>query len=371
MRDLQIHPRENDLLVATHGRGLYILDDISWLQNLHSAVTTDATLFDLRTATNWNLWNREGNVGQKVWRGENPPNGAIITYYLKSPQRASVTVTEKNGGRVVDHVNATGQAGINRVTWSLSYEAPVAAAGGRGTGGRGAGGGRGARGGGAGAGAAAAGGEEAPPAGGRGGRGGRGGGGIDVLPGVYTVTLVAGSQRVSKDVTVEGDPRFETTPAALTQQIASARQMQELGLRVNGIVNAVDDLTRQLTATQSALESAPDSTNKSIPAALTEITGTLGDLRHFRDSVLARPLNGLGYRQYPRLREEVQSVSGMVARGARAPTAGELLRAGELKNETDQAQARLDALVAGRIGKINSLLAGMPRILAPPIRVVQ
>ncbi len=381
VRDLQVHPRENDLLMATHGRGLYILDDIAWLQNLNAAVASEATLFDLRTATNWNLWNREGNAGQKVWRGENPPNGAIITYYLKSPQRASITVAEKNGGRVVDRLNAPGQAGLNRVTWNLSYEAPVVAAGGRG--GRG---GRGARGGGAGApagraagaggaagagrGGAAGGGEAEPAPGGRGGRGGRGGGGIDVLPGDYTVTLAAGSQRISKDLTVEGDPRFETTPAALTQQIAAARQLQDLGVRVNNIINAIDDLARQLTATQAALESAPDSANKSIPAALTEITGALGDLTHFRDSVLARPLAGLGYRQYPRLREEVQSVTGMASRGARAPTAGETLRAGELKTETDQAQARLDALVAGRIAKINTLLAGMPRILAPPIRVV-
>ena len=41
---------------------------------------------------------------------------------------------------------------------------------------------------------------------------------------------------------------------------------------------------------------------------------TVKELRHFRDSVLARPLAGLGYRQYPRLREEVQTVSGMVSR---------------------------------------------------------
>ena len=165
--------------------------------------------------------------------------------------------------------------------------------------------------------------------------------------------------------------RFETNTAALTQQIAAAQQMQALAARVNTIISTLDDLSSQLTATQSALRASRDSSNKNIPAALTEIGGTISDLTHFRDSVLARPLAGLGYRQYPRLREEVQSVSGMVARGSRAPTAGEMLRAGELKTETDQAQARLDAIVAGRIGKINSLLAGMPHIIVPPIRIMQ
>ena len=80
---------------------------------------------------------------------------------------------------------------------------------------------------------------------------------------------------------------------------------------------------------------------------LGDIDGAIKDLRHFRDSVLARPLPGLGYRQYPRLREEAQTVAGMVSRPMMPPTAGELLRMSELRTEADQAQARLDAIVAG------------------------
>ena len=337
---------------------------MSWLQNLGTALATDATLFDVRTAINWNIWNRDGNVGQKEWRAANPPNGAIITYFLKAPQQVSLAVSEKNGGRVVRRLNAPGAAGVNRVTWDLTYD-PVAAAGG----GR-AGGARGGAAGGRGAGVAAN--DAAAAAGGGGGRGGRGGGGIDVLPGVYTVTLTAGAQRLTKDVTVELDPRVPATVAQLTEQVTAARQMQDLSARVNTIIGSVDDLSSQLTGLQDALRRAPrDSSNRAIPAALTEIDGALGDLKHFRDSVLARPLAGLGYRQYPRLREEVQSVAGSVARGSRPPTAGETLRARELKTETEQAQARLDALVAGRIGRVNQLLSGMPHVLVPPIRIVQ
>jgi hypothetical protein len=90
----------------------------------------------------------------------------------------------------------------------------------------------------------------------------------------------------------------------------------------------------------------------------------MGDLRHFRDSVLVRPLPGLGYRQYPRLREEVQTVSGMVSRPLMPPTAGELLRMGELRTEADQAQARLDGIIQTRISKINQSLAGTPHVIA-------
>jgi photosystem II stability/assembly factor-like uncharacterized protein len=347
VRDLQIHPRENDLIVATHGRGMLVLDDIGWLQNLNTAVTADATLFDVRDAVNWNDWNRDGNLGQKAWSAPNPPNGALITYYLRAQQPVALTITEKGSTQVVRRLNAPSTAGMNRVAWDLTYDAPAAdGGGGGGGGGRGAGGGRGGRGG--------------------------GGGGIDVLPGTYTVTLVAGSQRLSRDFKVELDPRIETTTEALVARNNAARQMQQLTSRVTAIVNTVDDLTSQLSALQSALRSAArDTSNRVPPSALPEIDGALADLRQFRDSVLVRPLSGLGYRQYPRLREEVQSVSGMISRAPRPPTQGELLRAGELHTETNEAQARLDAIVAGRIGRINTLLRGLPHVLAPPIRIVQ
>ena len=73
----------------------------------------------------------------------------------------------------------------------------------------------------------------------------------------------------------------------------------------------------------------------------------------------------LGYRQYPRLREEVQTVTGMIARPMMPPTSGELLRANELQVEVDQAQQRLDGMISGRIATINRMLAGTPHVLTP------
>ena len=105
--------------------------------------------------------------------------------------------------------------------------------------------------------------------------------------------------------------------------------------------------------------------NERRPQLMNDVGSTIGELRHFRDSVLARPLAGLGYRQYPRLRDEVQTVSGMVTRPLMPPTAGEMLRMGELKTEADQAQARLDAIVQNRISKINQALSGTPHVIVP------
>ena len=131
----------------------------------------------------------------------------------------------------------------------------------------------------------------------------------------------------------------------------------------------VDDLLRQLTAVQTTLRGARDD---AMAPALTEIDGSMKELRLFRDSVLTRPLAGLGYRQYPRLREEVQTISGMISRPQWPITEGEKLRSGELVVETDDAQKRLDTIVRDRIGKVNDLLKGTQHVITPSTpRVVQ
>ena len=63
------------------------------LQNLGAAQTADATLFDVRPATRWVQWSRDGNLGQKKWTGENPPAGALITYFLKAQPSGEVNIT--------------------------------------------------------------------------------------------------------------------------------------------------------------------------------------------------------------------------------------------------------------------------------------
>ena len=169
------------------------------------------------------------------------------------------------------------------------------------------------------------------------------------------------------------------TPAQLTAQFQSATELNDLAVRVNRVVTTTDDLIQQLTSLQDQLRRAGRAgagqgggVVQQSQAVLADIGSALGDLRHFRDSVLARPLAGLGYRQYPRLREEVQSVSGMVSRPMMPPTAGELLRMGELKTEADQAQARLDSIIQNRVVKINQALSGTPHVITTqsPQRIV-
>ena len=371
VRDIQIHPRENDLLLATHGRGLYILDDITALQQLGAAMNTDATLFPAPSAIRWNQWNKDGNLGQKTYRAENPPDGAMLTYFLKAqpPTEVNVSIADKDG-RVVRRMNRVlDDAGLNRVSWDLRYDA---APGGGGGGGRGRG---------AGSDDAEAGGAPidtslsalrarrraaaqdavAPTFEGFGPAGAP-----FVLPGVYAVTLTADGKKYTTNVTVQLDPRSDMSAAQLVAQHDAARRMDDVALRVNRVITNIDDVSRQMIALQVTLRATTrDSSARTANQALTEIDGALKDLKQFRDSVLARPVAGLGYRQYPRLREEVQTVAGMISRPMMAPTAGELLRAGELRTESDEAASRFDNIMQTRVARINELLKGSPHVIAP------
>jgi hypothetical protein len=170
--DILVHPRENDLIIASHGRSVWIADDITPLQQLTSAVReSDAALFDVRPAVAWlnDQQNNQQVGGQKVFVGENAPRGAAINYYLKSAASGDVKITIADGnGRVIRTLDGPKAAGINRVMWNL---APQPAAG--------------------------------QPAGGFG--GGRGGAAAAVEPGTYIVTLEVAGKKFTKPLQVLQD----------------------------------------------------------------------------------------------------------------------------------------------------------------------
>jgi photosystem II stability/assembly factor-like uncharacterized protein len=225
--DVLVHPRDNDLILGTHGRSIWIIDDITPLQQLTDAVrTTDAQVLDIRPATAWlnDIQKAILVEGAKHFRGQNPPRGTAISYWLKTAPASDVRITISDvSGREIRSIEGTKEAGLNRVQWDL------APAGGRGRG-RGAGGGTAPE--------AAAGAGQPPPQGapataagtgpggqrggapaqpapaaeaGRGqppagGRGGRGGFGVAVPAGSYLVRVIVGDTVIGqKTVVVEAD----------------------------------------------------------------------------------------------------------------------------------------------------------------------
>ncbi|MDE2794615.1 MAG: hypothetical protein OXL34_07330 [Gemmatimonadota bacterium] len=122
--DLVIHPRENDLVLGTHGRGIWILDQINALQELSEEVMArPAHLFTVGPAVQIRRAGRQAHTGDIHFRGENPPNGAILDYWLAEEQEeGEVAISIEQGGRRVALVEGTTRQGMNRVVWDLRHQ---------------------------------------------------------------------------------------------------------------------------------------------------------------------------------------------------------------------------------------------------------
>lgn len=136
--DLKIHSRDHDLIAGTHGRSIWIMDDISALQQLNPEIMeAKGHLFEQRPATLWENVSRGGQRGHFWFAGENPPsieltsskararfrNTALITYYLGTASTEEVTLEISDRyGRNKHTANLPGQAGIHRYQWDLSFE---------------------------------------------------------------------------------------------------------------------------------------------------------------------------------------------------------------------------------------------------------
>jgi hypothetical protein len=185
--DIVIHPRDHDLIAGTHGRSIWIVDDISALEQWTDQTTqADAFLFDVRPATSWitDIQKQITVGGGKNFRGQNPEPGSAISYWLKS-DASSVQITISDiSNNTVRTIDGTKTAGLNRVQWNLQRGAAAPANA------------RGAEG---------APGTAAAQGGGGGGRG-RGGFAAVVAPGTYLVKVTVDGKLIgTKTVVVESD----------------------------------------------------------------------------------------------------------------------------------------------------------------------
>ena len=118
IHDLVIHPRDGDLIAGTHGRSIWILDDISPLRKLDKKSNN---LTPIRVATKW----IKINTGRKhpffEFRGENPPNGSIINFYSSNNYKGKLIVTNISGLNVYSKPISFNK-GINRFIWPLELE---------------------------------------------------------------------------------------------------------------------------------------------------------------------------------------------------------------------------------------------------------
>jgi hypothetical protein len=271
VRDLAIQERENDLVLATFGRGFYILDDYAPLRQVTSAIfEKDAHVFTSKAAVVEvpETGKSRGSQGEQHWMAENPPGGAVFTYWIREtprtlrqrrqdanriadekktpayPTQAELTaeadeeapqtyLTITDGsGKIVRRLTAPGTRGIHRVTWDLRGVAPALPASGQGPGG---------------------------------GFGGGGAIGSFVPPGSYRASL---SRRVGgttssvgepQTITVSADPGVTLTAAERTAALTYQENVSKLQRAFTGALEQANDMKTRTTAIRRAVaESSAD-----------------------------------------------------------------------------------------------------------------
>ena len=127
VRDLAQHPRDGDLVIATHGRGIWIIDDVSPLRALAADVLAREVAFLPSRPVQQRMFGLGGWVeGDSHYTGENPPPGAVITYYqrerhLYGPLKLEIL---DESGALLDTLTPSLRRGVNRVAWSMRHKPP-------------------------------------------------------------------------------------------------------------------------------------------------------------------------------------------------------------------------------------------------------
>jgi photosystem II stability/assembly factor-like uncharacterized protein len=268
VRDLAIQERENDLVLATFGRGFYVLDDYSPLRSLSDAVfARDAHVFPGKPAMIQvpETGRGRGSQGEQHWMAENPQDGAVITYWIRESPRtlrqqrqdAARAAEQKKGpatyptqaqltaetdeeppqtfltiidgtGKIVRRLTVPGGRGVHRFVWNLRGAPATLPAAGQG-------------------------------GGGGGGFGGGAGQGSFVLPGTYRASL---SRRVggnttplgeSQTLTVNADPGVTLSPAARTAAAEYQQNVFRLQRMFTGALEQANDMKTRTTAIRRAI----------------------------------------------------------------------------------------------------------------------
>jgi hypothetical protein len=216
VRDIFLQSDRNDILLATHGRGLYILDDATPIQQI--AGSKGVTLFPIRSALRYSIRATRAGGGDSEFTAANPLYGALLNYYLPAKTDDLRFEVSDAAGKVIRAMPAPANErdhGLHRISWDLRANPPGgsdAARGGRRGGGEGGGEGGGGRGG-------------APR-------------GAQVLPGAYVVKMIAGSTVVEQKVTVQLDPELKVSSADLESQWQTLE-------KISAMIHTTGDMLRE------------------------------------------------------------------------------------------------------------------------------
>ena len=343
VHDIKIHPRENDLVIGTHGRGIFIIDDITPLEKLADADRAGKFyVFPVKPVT---LFNYNGSVpgglrgagalGERSFSAPNPPFGSTLTYYVKDslPKGRSLTlaILDSTGKRIRD-LTVNTKAGMHRATWDLRLAAPY---------------------------------YNPTP------RVGRGGGqpqGAFVLPGRYLARLtLAGKDSlpasfVETPVVVNADPLVALTPSEYQALHALRLNAADQQARVQAVVRSAELIKDQMTEVKNALKSVQgsDSLLKQTTAVGKEIDSILKSVRGEQGGPPADADDKNKYQ--PSIQDRVNQVASEIGDVTSPPTQLQRETLDMAMKDLARETARLNTLLTARVPALNKALdaAGVP-----------
>lgn len=205
--DLFIHPREHDLVLGTHSRGIWILDNVRALRELTPQVQTHgAHLFSTRPAEQIRYRGAGGHVGDMFYQAENPPAGGIIDFWLRTAGPVRLTFADAAGAQAAV-MEVAGRAGLNRAVWNLAHSEPDQPA------------------------------DRAP-------------GGPLVVPGQYRVEIVAGVERATGSLEVREDPRITVSAEVRRAWTATLLELATLRRETRALAARAQTALRGLSETE-------------------------------------------------------------------------------------------------------------------------
>jgi photosystem II stability/assembly factor-like uncharacterized protein len=324
VHDIIIHPRENDLILGTHGRSLWVFDDATAIQQMSPTVAAaDAHLFDMRPALRFTTRFTRYGIGDKVFAGPNPPYGALVTYYLKSKPDDKTAVKIQvldGGGKVIRELtDVPKEAGLNRTAWDLRYGGPRV---------------------------------RRPPSaeetqftgGPR---------GPQVLPGTYTIKLMVGDKSFDKRVEVRMDPTVTVSNADLQAQ-------HDATLKLRDMQSASSDALRALDSVKEQIEQIQKTVKDRMPDAPQELTRALADHAKQVDEILgklARPRQEeLGVSGGRQVNEQLSGLFFAIDGVNAAPTPYQREYLTEVQAEFQSRMNDVNAFISQAIPRLNETL---------------
>lgn len=324
VRDLAIHPRTSDLVIGTHGRGIYILDDISPLRRLTpELLQKEAALLPTRpvAVTNGHFGQSFPSTGSYI--GANAPEEAVILYYLKdriNTGEVNVEILDAQG-KVLLSLPGTKRKGINKIRWSLRTQPPKAARG------------------------VMLSGEPGVFAGFV---------GPMALPGTYTVRLKAGAVTDETTLVLAPDPLSPGLDYAKRGQISKGlfEMVEDLGLLVAQVQSAKD----------SASVRAAQVKNKALKGKLEAYSAKLETFR----GTLTETIESKGITGEQKLRVDIGRLYLFMESSDLPPTQSSNQRADFLRGELNAAKRKAQEYFA----ELTALNVGLQKEKLPAIAVI-